>query len=140
MSRSISYPNDADQVAFLDIEEYIDDQFPMDYWEALKDDIIFNLREAFPSVRDSRATVRWIDGESRIIGENEHGIFTLSEYERIAAVAVLADPLRPDTGLSARWRSSINLHRALNDFPLLQRIGTASNGESFFRPINRTTT
>lgn len=99
-------------------------------------------RELFPSMHDVDArTVSW-SSENYACAENRHSEISISEYCGLVAISLaprsdLSDyyweELQSET-LGAHWRAQVS-DRFLATFSTLQKLGTASNGESFYERI-----
>jgi len=149
MGRSVSYPSGA-SVAFAYREpegEYCSncghaaaqcdcppdeqDLCPTDAyveWEDYVEELREGARDSWPSMRLCSG---WIGNEDRILAENAHAYFGVSEYMDLVAVWLVP---KDCSALSAHWIKQAT-PKLLKNFATLQRIGTMSNGVSVFRKI-----
>jgi len=130
MSRSVSTPRGASHVAYAAIDPDNVDDFESE----VIDPLTYSLQKAFPSLYPDDT---WLDREDQAILRNRHAQFGLSEYCGLIAVWVVPDE---DSNLAAQWCSSIEVKLdavVAETFGWrLRRIGTASNGESFFERVD----
>lgn len=125
MGRSVSYPSGA-VVAFSSIDT--EDEFE---FEDAVEDFQEQVLDMFPS---THAENGWLGREDRILVANSHCHFGVSEYCGLVAYWVVprGDAEHPE--LAERWFNQI-ARRFQRRFETLNKIGTASNGESFFQEI-----
>jgi hypothetical protein len=156
MGRSVSVPNDAIGVFYLDwtpdeeeLEEALEDWTTEDrdlcrhdrealeqevlsyWWEHLVEDLVDNLATIAPSLR---RVDRWLDREDRGIMENQHAVFGISEYCGVAAVWVVTR-FAEHPSLAERWVSQV-WARLDSRYPeRLYTVGRFSNGEAVYRRV-----
>jgi len=138
MGRSVSVPSNAVAVAYIDWREYIGCEDPMDddpfWWDDFSEDIIARLQGKLPSLKSCD---EWLDREDHAVLENRHCYITISEYCGLVAVALVAKDTAnwPDDtqGLTDHWCDQVSGH--IESLGTLRHIGTASNGEAFFRRV-----
>ena len=137
MSRSVSIPSDAVQVAYLN--DHFDEE-----WEW--DDFIWEIQEAlkrrFPSLSNDSG---WLGREDRIVLSNKLAQVTISEYCGIVSVALVPREFESYysdqaslEALSKVWCQRIKFTERINeDFAsrALRRIGTFSNGEAILEYV-----
>jgi len=129
---------------YIDEDEDFDSYMWSRYNDSAADDFEFYiegvqsaLKEAFPSFEDAD---EWAGSELHIIAQNAHSIVTISEY--CGAVAICLGP-RYDrgefwmdgtelAGLGEAWRKKIS-DSFESMFSTMTKLGTASNGETFFQ-------
>lgn len=108
-------------------------------WDALIDWIREEVATRWPSlepVEDESLP----DRETRVLARNRHSAVTIAEYGGVVAVSLIPDYDRgaywrnPDPGLGEWWRSQV-APRFLELFREYRRVGTASNGESFYETV-----
>jgi hypothetical protein len=132
MARSVATPSGTHTVVYLapDLDPDDDSYF--------LEDIVTLLSEAFPSLGPTRKAY-WLDRECRVYMDNLHARVTISSYCGLYAIALV--PV-DDSPLALHWceqvapRFRTTIHEAYPD-AALRRLGSASNGEAFFEPINR---
>lgn len=164
MGRSVSTPTNAAVVAYTHIESSVpcdcsDDTSALSAedradcidcggtgeintsfaFDDLIDDFRYTLRDMWPSVDEADS---WIGREDHVVAENQHAQFGISEYCGLVAYWVVPressfrwGPESQIDGLSAAWVKRI-APRFLKTFGQLEKIGTASNGESFYRKVS----
>lgn len=129
MGRSVSYPRNA-IVAFTHLEAS-DDQDVVDEWAF--DDLVEDLQQYAPTLWKSLDTCdRWIGREDRALLVNRHAYIGISEYCGLVAYWLVVREDTEQPGLAERWVAQA-APRFLKTFGTLNKIGTASNGESFFQ-------
>lgn len=125
MGRSVSVPADAHLVCYKDVS-YIDDQWE---WEDLIEDIIAQCIDNWPSLETDH---KWIGNENHCLVSNNLCTIGISEYCGLSSIWVVPDP---SSNLATAW-----IDRISNKFESLfgeyNKIGTASNGESFFEKVS----
>lgn len=139
--------NEDMEQGFIDEDEDFDSYMWSRYNDSAADDFEYYientqaaLKEAFPSFEDADD---WAGRELHIIAQNAHSIVTISEYS--GAVAICLGP-RYDrgefwmdgtelAGLGEVWRKKIS-DRFVQMFGSMTKLGTASNGESFFEKVS----
>ena len=134
MARTVNVPAGATKVWYVappdlgeDESEYAENAAC--WLENLTDVLI----EELPSLEEPRQ-VRWRDCESRVIARNRLGDFCLSEYYGLWALAFVPNDDSAIHGLAEAWGEQVYPRVAkLFGNTLLQRIGSASNGETFFK-------
>lgn len=97
------------------------------------DDIFSTLEENWPSFEK---TDEWI-GEVHVIAQNSHSVVGVAEYNGLMSVSLAPrydrdTYFRDDNALGEEWRKSIS-EKFLTIFGEYEKIGTASNGESFYQ-------
>lgn len=126
MARSVFVPGDAINVAYASFE-------CSDCPEEFSDSIVnaeYALREKYPSLKPASG---WVGNEGRIILENAFTKVVVSEYCGLVAVSAAASP----NPLAPAWVEKLDLSIAAACFgPVLNKIGSASNGEAFFKPAD----
>ncbi len=131
MSRSVWIHSDAIETAFfiMEAEGCIDD------WEEWVQDVREEFKRKFPSMCDCDY---WPEGESHAIVENEHCMVVISEYGGLISLGVVA----LDAGLyddlnafAPHWTETNAAPFLREQYGELRKIGTASNGESFYERI-----
>lgn len=148
MGRSVARPQDRGTITFyMTTPIFIDDLPPeasddndaIDYydWSDFLENVTTIILDAYPSFQSFRTRI-FIGNEIRVLMENNHGCVTISEYCGITAICLV--PRRD--ALAQHWVEQIERNfRALltKAFPsqALHSMGTASNGEQFFKPANR---
>ena len=131
MSRSVNYDSNAEYVEFLNPElECFDD------WEFFIEDIIREFTGAFPSLSEP-AGKRWVNNETRVILENTFAEISVSEYGGIVSLSFSPKENHDRPQLAASWLWSIrgSAREILVPRGVLRKIGTASNGESFYERV-----
>lgn len=140
MARSVARPTSPGSVCVflrfsIDTDDHDDYHHEYDY---ILDDIKDALRARFPSLEPPHQE-RWVDRELSVLLENRHVTVTVSKYCGLSCVAMFPDE---DNPLSMAWcsRAEPTFRKIFQDlYPgaCLVPIGFASNGEQFFRPLNR---
>jgi hypothetical protein len=131
MSRSVSTHLYAIQTVFLHLEEDQDQDFE---WEDFIEDVKTQITEKFPKFQSCD---RWKNREDHIIIESGVAEVSVSAYNGIVAVCLA--PLDPGNGLHVTWCRNAKFSEHLNaalKYCALSSMGTFSNGEQAFRPIN----
>jgi hypothetical protein len=126
MGRSVATAGDASATAYLDVSHI---SCPEEW-----DDLLESLRIDAERLLKLPTANRWGGREIHIIAEDpEKGAVVISEYCGLAAVSIVA---RWNTAKGRRFRDSAakHLQRLVKNYLTLRRIGTASNGESFYQP------
>lgn len=102
-------------------------------WECIVDDFQTHVQNLFPSTSKCD---EWLDREDHALMENGHARFGISEYCGLVAYWVVPkdwDGYGADTTpLAERWINSI-APKFTKAFGQYEKLGTASNGESFYR-------
>lgn len=134
MGRSVATPSNSVTDAFFLLGDDIVDNHEFE-------DVIQNLTERvcrrFPSMRPTRG---WLERESRIIAENEHGQVTVSEYCGIVAVSLVPqdfyDAHLRNIGVSWCCQISDAFRTLINEnFHGLRPVARASNGEMAYKRV-----
>lgn len=136
MGRSVSYPSGA-EVAFMHLD--CDCTDGCGCWG----DFIYDLKARAESLWPSLSIddERWLGREDHALLGNRHAYFGVSEYCGLVAVWLVArdhDGIYsddPPPAFSERWVSQAG-DKLRTEFGQLRKLGTASNGESFFERIN----
>ena len=128
MGRSVSTPRSTLIAAYTDFDG--EDQFE---WEDFKEELERRILAFAPSFLPREG---WAGREDRIIARNSFVNFGVSEYCGCVAIWL---QLREDiedrlTPLAEAWTDKIE-DRFLAEFGTMRKIGTASNGETFFRAV-----
>ena len=119
MGRSVSTPSAATLVAHGTIDE--DDDLTL-FTDAYAD----QLRVMYPSVV---AVDKWLDREDHVVAENQLATFGMSHYWGVIAYWVI-----PKQPLGQAWIDCA-ADGFMKAFGQLESLGTASNGETFYRRI-----
>jgi hypothetical protein len=157
MGRSVSYPagystvtfsdwykpekHDCDAIgcdAFCDLHETTPCEPDQWEWQAFMED----LQEYAPTLWPSLCKVEndhWIGNENRKLLENDHCFMGMSEYCGLAALWIVPkvdDWTGEPDALAAHWCAQI-ADKFCATFGDLALIGNASNGEAFYRRIDK---
>lgn len=135
MSRSVSYLNGAQAVAYLSADDETADS-----WDFFVEDITEQLKSLFPSLQDTDRWGGYYDGdENHIILENGHCEIAIAEYCGLVSISMRAidewDGVQ--TGLHTRWVEQVK--DKFLSIGTLRHQGTFSNGEAIFSTINEPT-
>ena len=131
MGRSVSYATGSLAIAYRTIETNEWDSFE---YENLVDWIRETARNHWSSFQDCE---EWLGREDRAILENELAYIGISEYCGLVSIWLVDRTDRydgyddPIANLCEPWCEQI-APQFLNTFSELRKIGTASNGESYF--------
>lgn len=103
-------------------------------FDSLIDDVRTGLSERFPSFQKADS---WIDREIHCIAENDHCQVCISEYCGLVALGIVPTGLwqscyAPPSELSRAWAAKHVAPFLQTRFGELKKLGTASNGESFY--------
>lgn len=132
MGRSVSYPRGA-HVAFAHFESLDAADLDGFAWDDYVDDITERAKELWPSLHEPYH-VRWLHREDRVLLSNDHAHFGVSEYCGLVAIwIVMRDDVRNEN-LSQHWVDVAGA-KLVREFGELRKVGTASNGESFFERV-----
>lgn len=108
-------------------------------WEGLIGWIQSELSIRWPSL--GSVEDEWLpDRETRVLARNRHSAVTIAEYGGVVAISLIPNYDRneywrnPDPALGEWWRSQV-APRFLKLFGEFRKIGTASNGESFYEAV-----
>jgi hypothetical protein len=135
MSRSVSIPCGALEVAYQDVSEYEWDTFP-----CFLQDIQAYAKRLWPSLRECDT---WLDREDHAILENDLCYLGVSEYCGLASIWLVPKEY-PDSGcfradaylypLAVHWieRVAQKFHKIFGHY---RKLGTFSNGESIYEKI-----
>jgi hypothetical protein len=110
---------------------YEDSQYE---WDSSIESVREALQERWPSLEDAD---EWHD-EVHIIAQNAHSVVGISEYNGFVSLSLAPRYDRseywraPDDNLGAWWREKV-APKFLTLFSEYEKIGTASNGEGFYR-------
>jgi hypothetical protein len=135
MGRSVSTHSYSEAVVYL--HGVVSDDAESWEWSDFICDLQAVLSCKFKSFSDCD---RWEGRENHVILENARAEVSVAEY--CGLVSVCLAPRDPDNALDGGWCSGVaasfrkTLHKAYPN-AALNRLGTASNGEAFFTPINR---
>jgi len=126
MGRSVSTPSGCSAVAYQHTD--LDEFDLQEDWEWKIDDIRERVQALWPSFEECD---EWLDREDHAVCENGHAYVGVSEYCGLTAVwlVVKGDSEHPE--LAEAWCDKIAA-KFEEEFGSLNKIGTASNGESFF--------
>lgn len=132
MSRSVNYLNDAIHVAFVLTCEFCgcdeDDEDVSYFFEEELTLLADRLKRRWPSFEPAD---RWGNRETHIVADNAHAIVGASEYCGLTSVSIAVVENCEHPELAEHWIRSI-----ADDFEemfgTLRKLGTASNGESFY--------
>ena len=132
MSRSVSHPSGA-VVCFRDVTD-----FEFDDWDWFIELITDSAKEAFPSMENAD---KWLDNEDHAILENSFAYIGVSEYCGLASVWMVrkendlyyAEDIAIDN-LADNWIGLVE-NKFCKMFGEYRKIGTASNGESFYEKV-----
>ncbi len=133
MSRSVSYASGAEWVLFAHVNLSSDEDDAYEEWEDFKVSLATAFKAAFPSLYDIS---EWIGREDHAILRNGHGWLGVSQYYDLVSVWFVP----ADNDLASQWASRIEGRAASvieSIATRLVRTGTASNGESFYRRIEK---
>lgn len=134
MARSVSTPRGAVHVAFATFDDDDSDDFQ---WQL--EDFAAAICKAFPSASKHD---EWVDREDHSVACNSFAHFGVSEYCGLVSMWVLPidDDYATSNGLRDRWIDSIGPRFAKIAGQCfgasLRRMGSASNGEAFFQPVD----
>lgn len=135
MARSVSTPRGVAHVAYASFDSGDSDDFSFAR-NNFRDAII----KAFPSASECD---EWPGDEDRAVAKNRFAYFGVSEYCGLVAMWVLPkdDDYATSYALRDRWIEQIE--KRFRDVamggafgPALRKLGTASNGEAFFQPVD----
>lgn len=101
-------------------------------WDALVDGIKDAATEAWPSMEEAD---EWL-GEVHVIAKNAHAVLGVAEYCGLVSISLAPNYdrdtyWRDDDALKQHWQEQIS-EKFLTLFGELTKLGTASNGESFY--------
>ncbi len=133
MGRSVWTPSNAYELVFFQHECDAEDPFE---WDDLIDNIRYTMLDKFPSFSNAD---HWPERESRCIMENKVMRIQISEYCGLVSLAVV--PIELDHDMTAVEKTLYD--KLLEDAAVLirgtwgtlRKIGTFSNGESFFERV-----
>ena len=130
MARTVNVPTGATEVWYTAPDLGHDDEG--DLWIEY---VTESLLDALPSLWEPTRP-EWKGRESRVIARNRLGDFCLSEYCGLWALAFVPGDDSDIHGLAEAWGGRVYPRVAkLFGNTLLQRIGSASNGETFFKRV-----
>ena len=130
MGRSVWTPNNALEVVFFPVNQDEDCDYD---WQELVEDIRETLKAEFSGFRDAD---HWPERESRCILEDDLLKIQISEYCGLVSLGVVINPhsaLR-DEVVEKHEDSVAKFVR--ETWGQLRKIGTFSNGESFFEQVS----
>tara|TARA_Y100001934_G_C11910819_1_gene566566 strand:+ start:15 stop:401 length:387 start_codon:yes stop_codon:yes gene_type:complete len=127
MARSVSTPSGRTAVCYQDAS-HIEDSYDYDDY---KRNIMDKAQDLFPSMDRCN---KWIGREDLAILENKLAYIGISEYCGLVAIWLLPKDDMEYAGLAERWceKAVPKFDSAFSEY---RRIGTASNGESFFEKV-----
>lgn len=129
MGRSVSVPSNASTVCYVPFAGEDPDDF-----QDMMENVSYGMKEAFPSLNDCHGR---LGREDLVFLRNRFAQIGISEYCGLVAIWVVPfdDGDKPE--LAAHWCGQIEkgFLKVVADCcgPLYNKIGTASNGESFYR-------
>jgi hypothetical protein len=136
MGRSVSRPSNATAVAYRSFEA--EDEFDAEFeFEYLIDWVRETAKEAWPSMVECD---EWVGREDHAILSNDLAYIGLSEYCGLVSIWLVDREDRYDgydqgeANLCKPWCAQIE-RKFLKLFSEYQKIGTASNGESFYERV-----
>ena len=133
MGRSVSYAGGSVAVCYRELEE--DENYDDFYFQEFLDDVLFKATKRWPSLYPCE---EWLGNEDKALLENSHCYIGISTYCGLASIWLVPKeyPKTDSDALALAWCESIseNFHKTFGEF---QKIGTASNGESFFQKIEK---
>lgn len=139
MSRSVSVASGAAVVVYTHFDAVAEDTAYDDFQDLIAD-FRAALHAAFPSVTKDD---RWLDREDHVIASNRHADFGLSEYMGLVSCWIVPridhDSYANTNGLKRQWASKAEdtfrkvVRNVFGDE--LRKLGTASNGESFYEQV-----
>lgn len=155
MGRSVSYPTGYSTVTFkdwykpephdcdeLDCDEFCDlhgetpTESTGDDWEYYLEDLTEYAPTLWPSLSKCD---KWLGNEDHALLENDHCYMGASEYCGLASLWIVPkcnDWTGEPSALAARWCEQIS-DKFVSTFGDLIHIATASNGEAFYRRIDK---
>jgi hypothetical protein len=151
MGRSVSRPSNATAVAYrsFEAEDEFDAEFEFEYlidwvretakeaWPSMIDWVRETAKEAWPSMVECD---EWVGREDHAILSNDLAYIGLSEYCGLVSIWLVDREDRYDgydqgeSNLCKPWCAQIE-RKFLKLFSEYQKIGTASNGESFYERV-----
>lgn len=131
MSRSVSTPSNAEQVAYASFS--CDDEYEAQ--DEFSDSIDYMQDMAKAKYKSLDKCDEWIGREDHAVLMNRRAYITVSEYCGLVAIASV--PRDPDNALDRRWASQIDIRFLAECFgPRLISQGRFSNGEQIFAPAD----
>lgn len=108
-------------------------------WRAFLEWVSETACSLWPSMHDDERSLPRPHWETVIVASNEHSAVTVSEYGGMVAISLIPDYdratfWRTDDPLGEHWRKQV-AERFLAAFGEYSKLGTASNGASFFERI-----
>lgn len=136
MGRSVSYPSYAEWTVYMPFE-YEDPDDACWEWDDFKDNLAWELKDAFPSLYDED---KWDGNECHGFLSNRFGTFYLAEYCGLVSLSFKLDDLEANyygepnlTGLGENWAANAeDTVLKVMAGRLYRKIATASNGEAFY--------
>lgn len=134
MGRSVSVPSDAVTTVYI----ALDDDFDPDFgWDDFIEDVRNVVKEKYPSFVDDD---KWVGREDRSILVNTYARIVVAEYCGLVSISIVPDDHWNTSHLTKAWcdRIARSWHRYMTKRfgRALTKLGSASNGESFFRLAN----
>ena len=127
MSRSVSVPYEAEVVAYAVFD---DNDFDF-VWEDAVYDLQSYAKSLYPSLNECK---KWVGREDCAVLENKFAYIGVSCYGTL--VAVWAMP-KEENILGALWCHKVAIEKLAGCFGrVLRKVGSASNGEAFFQPVD----
>ncbi|KKL16608.1 hypothetical protein LCGC14_2493850 [marine sediment metagenome] len=128
MSRSVWTHSDAIETAFfmMEADGCIDD------WEEWVQDVREEFKRKFPSMCTCDY---WPEEESHAIVENGHCMVVISEYGGLVSLGVVVPNASFHNAVATHWTETNAAPFLRKRYGELRKVGTMSNGESFFERI-----
>lgn len=134
MGRSVGVACDSVAIAYTQFGEdgeYVDAHD----WDDLVTGYQEQLAEKWPTFE---AADTWHDREGRVIAENVFAQVVVYEYCGLVSLCLIVNPRHDNEAYARRWCERI-AERFTKYLGTLRKIGTASNGESFYEKVPRRT-
>lgn len=134
MGRSVGTASGSVAVAYTQFGEdgeYVDAHD----WDDMVVGFQESIAERWPSFEPAD---EWHDREGRVIAGNTFAQVVVYEYCGLVALCLIPHPKHDNEEYAAAWCERIK-HRFVQRLGTLRKIGTASNGESFFEQVPRRT-
>ena len=110
-------------------------------WQDLVDNITATITGHFKSFEEPGCNNKWVEypyRENRILLENDHCQFSISEYCGCGAISVFENDGSEYPELAISWtnRNFEKIQKLCEPFTdQMRKIGSASNGEAFFEKV-----
>lgn len=129
MGRSVSYPRNA-TVAYVDVS-YMKESWE---WDDFVQDVKDRAERLWPSMYNADT---WLGREDHAILQNQNAYLGISEYDGLAAIwLVVKDDEYVNPNLAGAWFAKVQ-QRFLDNFGMLRKLATFSNGEAMYEQINK---